>query len=95
MEGTETGSNGNKSIGISSHVRRYVLERADYKCEKCGVGNVWNGKPLTLQIDHIDGNYKNNKPGNHRVLCPNCHTQTSTYGSRNAGNGRTHNRRSY
>lgn len=49
------------------------------KCSECGQDRTWNNKPLTLQIDHIDGNPKNNNPSNLRFICPNCHTQTKTF----------------
>lgn len=52
-------------------------------CVECGTGSEWNGKPLTLDLDHIDGNWKNNLPENLRLLCPNCHTQTPTYSYKN------------
>ena len=39
----------------------------------------WNGKPLSLQVDHTDGNNKNNFPNNVRLVCPNCHSQTETF----------------
>lgn len=52
-------------------------------CEKCGQLPVWNDAPLTLQLDHIDGDSSNNHITNLQILCPNCHTQTPTWGSKN------------
>lgn len=72
--------------------RRYILNRANFKCEECSLPSEWNGKPLALQIDHIDGNSDNNSLDNLRVLCPNCHTQTETWCIRNTKNSK---RRSY
>lgn len=66
-------------------ILRYLREKRGDKCEVCGQGNVHNGKPLVLQCDHVDGNSDNNALTNLRLLCPNCHTQTSNFGSKGVG----------
>ena len=65
---------------------KYLIEQHGKRCKGCGTGDMWNGMPLTLQVDHIDGNSDNNQVINLRLLCPNCHTQTETYGSKGLGN---------
>ena len=54
-----------------------------WECAECGNMGVHNGKPLTLQLDHIDGNAMNHLLENLRFLCPNCHSQTETFAGRN------------
>jgi hypothetical protein len=53
--------------------------RLENKCYDCGRPPEWNGKPLSLQLDHIDGERCNNLMENLRLLCPNCHSQTPTF----------------
>lgn len=87
-EGRLSGNKGVKSIQITNFVKRYIEEKFENKCSECGTGKIWNGKPLTLQIEHCDGNSNNTVEDNLSLLCPNCHTQTSFYGSKNKGRGR-------
>lgn len=78
-----------KCYRTSSYIRRWALERADRKCEQCGWSQINpHTNTLPLVLDHIDGNYKNNRPENLRILCPNCDALTSTYKGANRGNGR-------
>ena len=51
----------------------------NYVCSECGQDGNWNGKVLSLQIDHINGVRNDNRLSNLRFLCPNCHSQTSTF----------------
>lgn len=52
------------------------------KCEWCEL-TEWRGQPISLELDHIDGDKTNNTLSNLRILCPNCHAQTPTYRGRN------------
>lgn len=58
-----------------------------YICESCGNEGSWMGKPMTLELDHIDGDNRNNELSNLRYLCPNCHSQTPTYCVKNIDAG--------
>jgi len=66
-------------------VRRYIIKNnlLPYKCSICGLSK-WNDKTLSLELDHINGINTDNRIGNLRFLCPNCHSQTDTYGSKNS-----------
>ena len=65
-------------------LRRYIIKNnlIPYKCAICGC-TMWQGRTLSLELDHINGINNDNRLENLRFLCPNCHSQTSTYGSRN------------
>ena len=52
------------------------------KCEECGI-EEWNSKPITFQVDHVNGNRRDNRHTNLKILCPNCHSQTETFGVKN------------
>lgn len=66
----------------SQTLRRFVEERDGPACSCCGTIE-WLGKPMTMDLDHIDGDHRNNFPENIRLLCPNCHRQTPTWGKSN------------
>ena len=70
-------------------IRNYLFEKYDSKCARCGwcEVNLVTGK-CPLQIDHIDGNWQNNKEENLILLCPSCHSLTPTYMALNKGHGR-------
>jgi len=70
-----------------NRLRIWLSEENGYNCGCCGISD-WNGQPITLQVDHIDGNAGNDYPENLRLICPNCHSQTPTFSGRNKGSGR-------
>lgn len=80
--GEENGTKGRYEI--SNYIRKYLLMKHNNSCQICGWDNVnlYTGK-VPLQIHHIDGNCLNNSEDNLQLLCPNCHSLTENFGSRN------------
>lgn len=79
------------SIGtVKPFIKKWLREKYNNRCSRCGWNeiNPHTGK-VPLEAEHIDGNWKNNTPENLDLLCPNCHSLTSTYRSLNTGKGRS------
>lgn len=81
-----TGIKGNST---SSYIKKYMLIKTENKCQECGWNklNIYTNK-IPLELEHIDGDHSNNKESNLKILCPNCHSLTSTYKGANKNSSR-------
>jgi hypothetical protein len=74
---------------IKPFVRKYLFILNNNKCCLCGWGKInQTTDKIPLEVDHINGDYRDNRINNLRLLCPNCHSLTSNYKSLNKGKGR-------
>ncbi len=77
-----------KRLVIGKIIRSYILRRClleigrKYLCETCTNSGTWMNKQLGLEIDHKNANRTDNRPENLRFMCPNCHSQTETFGNK-------------
>jgi len=69
------------SMSHGTRRKRVILEQNN-KCNRCGI-NEWLGNPITLELDHKNGDRNKNNRSNLEALCPNCHAQTDTWRGRN------------
>ena len=77
------------------YVRGHLKKEQGGLCALCGLRSEWNGLPLVLILDHIDGDSGNNRRESLRLICPNCDSQLPTYKMRNRGKGRHYRRQRY
>jgi hypothetical protein len=70
----------------SSWLRLRLVEEGifDPQCAVCA-GSVWQGQPIPLELEHRNGDRRDNRLENLALLCPNCHALTATYRGRNIG----------
>lgn len=75
----------NSTYNNGTNLKKRLYEMGWKKeCSECGIGAEWNDKPLTLQLEHINGVHNDNRLENLRLLCPNCHSQTTTFAGRSS-----------
>lgn len=87
-------SNDDVFVEKGKHSSQFLKERIikdslfDHQCSECSLTSIWMGKPIVLELDHINGVGNDNRLENLRFLCPNCHSQTSTFRGRNINSKR-------
>jgi len=87
LDGKENGMRGKTSISL--HIKRYLIEKYNNACSKCKWAKINpHTKRIPLEVEHKNGNFKDNRESNLDLLCPNCHSLTKTYRSLNIGHGR-------
>lgn len=73
----------NSTYSNRSHIKDKMRALGiEFKCAECGIGEIYNSKKLTLQLEHKNGVYNDHRMENLALLCPNCHSQTSTFAGR-------------
>lgn len=76
------------NIAGNGSVKRFLIETRGHKCESCN-NTHWLGEPIPLEMHHLDGDRKNHKPNNVVLYCPNCHSKTDNFKSKNVGKANT------
>lgn len=79
----------NSTYSNRTHIKKRLLRDHgfEYKCAECGLGDEWNGRKIVLTLEHKNGVRNDHRLENLCFLCPNCHSQTTTYAGRNLRQG--------
>jgi len=79
-----------RNMQVAGFVKRFLVDMRGMECEQCGFDKIHPiDNSCLLQVDHIDGDARNCAYENLRLLCPNCHAMTPTFGNRNKHSSRT------
>lgn len=70
-----------ENLSKPAAIKKRLIGIRGHRCEKCA-NNRWFDQPITLELEHVDGNNRNHDVENLKLLCPNCHSQTSTWKNR-------------
>ena len=78
---------GSTYMGSTSKLKRRLIKEGLLvnRCSECGLLPEWRGKPLTMVLDHRNGDNTDNRLENLRLLCPNCNSQQPTFAGKNRG----------
>jgi len=75
-----------RCVSTTASLRKRLISEGlkAQRCESC-LRSIWNDRPISLELDHVNGRREDNRLENLRILCPNCHAQTDTYRGKNIG----------
>jgi hypothetical protein len=91
LNGNHNGMRGKTSTAY--WIKSYMIEQHGENCVKCGWGKINpHTNKVPIELNHIDGDFTNNRPENLELICPNCHSLTDSYKGANKKEGRPRNK---